>query len=155
MSQYRENVDTKILEKLNMVLNNLESKLLKNEKLCIRVATLIDMLVECRELVKELNSIDTNIPILKQRISETIKGCNESVREEIIRTMESIKQKLAEEGAEMSEEYIIKIKNTIESCVNEYETYTHSRYYIKYSSKHNHNYDQNTQVLIKDILFLY
>ena len=46
------------LDKMNMVLNNLEQKLGGNEELCQGIAKIIDMTIENNELVARLEEID-------------------------------------------------------------------------------------------------
>ena len=66
------------LDKMNMLLNNLEQKLDGNEDLCRRVAKVIDMTVENSLLASRLGEIDTCIPEIEKRISALLSSCQNS-----------------------------------------------------------------------------
>ena len=69
------------LQKINMIMNNLEQQLCEDEELCRGVAKIITMSIEAEELVERLESIKSNIPPMEQRRLDLIKECLSSCSE--------------------------------------------------------------------------
>lgn len=121
----------KELEKTNMVLNNLEQKLNKEEDLCSSVANLIDLIVETEELIEQLQMVDTKILVIKTRIRSLIRELLEDKEKQKEETINRIKESLMIEKVE----YIEKLKRTINYCVENYKLYQQSNYYLKYRTQ--------------------
>ena len=147
------NEEKRKLDKINMVLNNLEQKLNYDMELCKEMANVIDVIVENNALEERLNKVDTHIPVLVQKIKSLIKGCNYSCNEAREKVLVSIQKILLDnKDEEKVKRYIDKIQKTIDCCVEEYEMYIRSTYYSKY-----HNGNDKNDVLgmnISDLIVL-
>ena len=120
-------------EKMNMVLNNLEQKLGRNEELCQGIAKIIDMTIENNELVARLEEIESDIPEIKQRISNLISSCITSCNQARTDVMQSIYDVLSESCEKPKTiEYMLKIQKTVDYCIADYPTYKKSGYNAKY-----------------------
>ena len=117
------------MKKMNMVLNNLEQKLNKDNRLCSAVADLIDLIIETDVLLENLNMVDTHILIVKARIRNLIKELEVDKEIQIEETINHIKEKLLVDN----QVYLQKIRNTIEYCIENYKLYQQSNYYMQYS----------------------
>ena len=116
---------------MNMVLNNLEQKLNKDNRLCSAVADLIDLIIETDVLLENLNMVDTHILIVKARIRNLIKELEVDKEIQIEETINHIKEKLLVDN----QVYLQKIRNTIEYCIENYKLYQQSNYYMQYSKQ--------------------
>ena len=114
-----------------MVLNNLEQKLNKDNRLCSAVADLIDLIIETDVLLENLNMVDTHILIVKARIRNLIKELEVDKEIQIEETINHIKEKLLVDN----QVYLQKIRNTIEYCIENYKLYQQSNYYMQYSKQ--------------------
>lgn len=119
------------MKKMNMVLNNLEQKLNKDNRLCSAVADLIDLIIETDVLLENLNMVDTHILIVKARIRNLIKELEVDKEIQIEETINHIKEKLLVDN----QVYLQKIRNTIEYCIENYKLYQQSNYYMQYSKQ--------------------
>ena len=121
------------LDKMNMVLNNLEQKLNCDIELCKKIANLIDMTIETNKLEERLSQVETHIPVIKQKIKDLVTSCNSSCNESRKDVLLSINKTLPiNKDEEKTEKYISKIRRTIDCCIEEYEIYIKSTYYSKY-----------------------
>ena len=70
------------LDKMNMVLNNIQHLLSEHVGLCKEVDRVIEMSCECKKVVDQLKLLKTNIPALEKRINtlllDCISSCNEA-----------------------------------------------------------------------------
>jgi Skp family chaperone for outer membrane proteins len=127
----------RILDNINMVLNDLEQKLGGNEELCQGIAKIIDMTVELKELVARLSDIESNIPEIKDRIRNLILSCIASCSQERDRVMNAIRDNISDRSEERKKKYMSKIQKTIDNCVENYSIYKESRYNAKYCVNRN------------------
>lgn len=154
---YNTNIQSKEqkrkLEKMNMILNNLEQKLGGNEELCQGVAKIIDMTIENNELVSRMNDIETNIPEIEQRISNLVSKCISSCSQARIDVLRAIHNMLSErDGKPKTTEYMLKIQKTIDYCIADYPTYKQSQYNSKYSTHQDST--KNTSSMSTDELLM-
>lgn len=122
------------LQKINMIMNNLEQQLCEDEELCRGVAKIINMSIESEKLVERLESKKSNILTMEQRRLDLIKECLLSCSE----TRENIGMRiinmLEENGKKDIPAKMVKIHSTIDTCIANYSLYKQSEYYAKYGS---------------------
>ena len=125
---------TRQLQKINMIMNNLEQQLCEDEELCRGVAKIINMSIEVEELVERLESIKSNIPTMEQRRLGLIKECLSSCSETRENICIQIISMIEENGKNDIPAKMVKIHSTIDSCIENYSLYKQSEYYSKYGS---------------------
>lgn len=122
------------LQKINMIMNNLEQQLCEDEELCRGVAKIINMSIEVEELVERLESIKSNIPTMEQGRLGLIKECLSSCSETRKNICMRIIKMLEENNKKDIPAKIVKIHSTIDTCIANYSLYKQSEYYSKYDS---------------------
>ena len=115
-----------------MILNNLEQKLWYNEKLCMSIANVIDMTAEANCLASKLESVETKIPVIKEKILSMAEDCITSCNQARDRVMADIYSVLLEKKCKNITEYMLKIHKTIDYCITNHWAYRSSQYREKY-----------------------
>ena len=139
-------------EKMNMVLNNLEQRLNWDEELCRSIAKIIDMTVEINDLESKLEQVETNIPVVEEKlaklIGDSVLSCAEYRKNVTIKIYDIF---LNKSGEPRAAEKLMKIHKTIEYCIANYLIYKKSKYYSSYSDNKEKTF---TTLSIEDLLKL-
>ena len=130
----KQSAEQKMKQKMKMILNNLEQQLCYNKELCQDVAKIIDMTVEINDLESKLEQVETNIPVVEEKLAKLIGDCVLSCAEYRKNVTIKIYDIFSNESGEpRAAEKLMKIHKTIEYCIANYLIYKKSKYYSNYS----------------------